>query len=87
MYTLSFSFHFFSQAQTAASQMEKKQKKVDAQINEWKVKCDEVQTELEGSQKTARQASAEVNYPYFFFIPYLISSLYPPKETNFSFSF
>lgn len=40
--------------------MEKKQKKVDAQINEWKLKCDEIQNELDKSQKDAREYSAEV---------------------------
>merc|ERR1712119_269883 len=47
-------------AQAQASTMEKKQKKVDAQINEWKQKCNDLQGEVDKSQKDARVASSEV---------------------------
>ena len=40
--------------------MEKKQKKVDSQINEWKIKCSELQSEIDVAQKNARVASSEV---------------------------
>ena len=40
--------------------MEKKQKKVDSQINEWKIKCSELQSEIDIAQKNARVASSEV---------------------------
>ena len=40
--------------------MDKKQKKVDQQIAEWKHKCDEIQTEMEKAQKDARNYSSEV---------------------------
>lgn len=43
-----------------ASNLEKKQKKVDQQINEWKLKCDELSGELDKSQKDAREFSTEV---------------------------
>ena len=33
---------------------------MDAQIGEWKAKCDEVQTELEASQKDSRNLSTEL---------------------------
>ena len=47
-------------AQAQASSMEKKQKKVDAQINEWKLKCSDLQNEIDVAQKNARVASSEV---------------------------
>ena len=52
---------FVTQAQAQANNLEKKQKKVDQSIQEWKQKCDEVQGELEKSQKDARANSTEVN--------------------------
>merc|ERR1712096_568134 len=47
-------------AQAQASTMEKKQKKVDAQINEWKQKCADLQGEVDKAQKDSRNASSEV---------------------------
>lgn len=48
------------QAQAQASNLEKKQKKVDQQINEWKLKCDEIQADLDKAQRDARGYSTEV---------------------------
>ena len=47
-------------AQAQANSMEKKQKKVDAQINEWKQKCADLQGEVDKAQKDSRVASSEV---------------------------
>ena len=38
--------------------------KVDQQINEWKVKCDEIQVELENAQKDSRAHFTEVGAPF-----------------------
>ena len=58
---------FYPQAQAQASNLEKKQKKVDQQINEWKLKCDEIQAELEKAQKDARSFSSEVRKHHYVF--------------------
>ena len=47
-------------AQAQASNLEKKQKKFDQQINEWKIKCDEIQADLDKSQRDARGYSTEL---------------------------
>merc|ERR1719431_2438248 len=47
-------------AQAQAFGLEKKQKKVDAQIGEWKSKCDEVQMECDKAQRDARNYSTEL---------------------------
>lgn len=50
------------QATTNANNLEKKQKKFDQQINEWKIRCDELQAEVDSAQKEARSYSTEVSY-------------------------
>lgn len=47
-------------ASTTNSALEKKQKKIDQEINEWRNKLDEVQNDLDMSQKEARNYSTEV---------------------------
>merc|ERR1712048_181814 len=47
-------------AHTAAANMEKKQKKVDSQIAEWKAKADAIQAELDQSQRSERNAASEI---------------------------
>jgi len=46
-------------AQSIANSLEKKQKKFDALINEWKGKCDETQIELDTALKNVRNYSAD----------------------------
>ena len=53
--------HLFLTAQTNSANLEKKQKKFDQQINEWKIRCDELQTEVDSAQKEARNYSTEVS--------------------------
>jgi myosin protein heavy chain/myosin heavy chain 6/7 len=48
------------QAQNLAASYEKKQKKIDQEIAQWKAKVDEVQAELEASQRELRTNSTEV---------------------------
>jgi myosin protein heavy chain/myosin heavy chain 6/7 len=48
------------QAQNLAASYEKKQKKIDQEIAQWKSKLDEVQAELEASQRESRANSTEV---------------------------
>ena len=55
----------FLQAQTNSANLEKKQKKFDQQINEWKIRCDELQTEVDNAQKEARNYSTEVSQQAF----------------------
>merc|ERR1719436_1078828 len=50
----------FEKAHIKAANLEKKQKKVDQEINEWKLKCEQIQIELEKSQTDARNFSSEV---------------------------
>ena len=50
----------FFQAQNAAASLEKKQKKIDQEIAQWKAKVDEVQAELDASQRESRANSTEV---------------------------
>merc|ERR1711931_571537 len=47
-------------AQAQAFGLEKKQKKVDAQIGEWKAKCDEIQAESDKASRDARNYSTEL---------------------------
>ena len=54
-------FSFLWQAQTNSANLEKKQKKFDQQINEWKLRCDELQAEVDNAQKEARNYSTEVS--------------------------
>ena len=56
------SYLFFPrQAQTNNATLEKKQKKIDQEINEWKSRLDDVQIELDNAQKEARNYSTEVS--------------------------
>ena len=48
------------QVSNERANLEKKQKKIDQQINEWKGRIEDLQAELEASQKDARNASTEV---------------------------
>ena len=49
------------QASNLAASYEKKQKKIDQEIAQWKAKVDEVQAELEASQRESRANSTEVS--------------------------
>ena len=53
-------FKNINQAQTLASQAEKRNKTFDKVIEEWKRKVDELQNELENSQKESRGYSVEI---------------------------
>lgn len=53
---------FLSQVQTNCANLEKKQKKFDQQINEWKIRCDELQADVDNAQKEARNYSTEVGH-------------------------
>ena len=53
------------QAQNLAASFEKKQKKIDQEIAQWKAKVDEVQAELEASQRESRSNSTEVRILVF----------------------
>ena len=55
-------------AQAQASTLEKKQKKVDLQINEWRMKCDELQADLDKSQRDSRSYSTEVIFTTEIFV-------------------
>ena len=48
------------QAQTASAQLDKKQKKIDQSIAEWKSRCENLSSELENAQREARTYSTEV---------------------------
>ena len=48
------------QFQNNAAALEKKQKRIDQEIAQWKAKVDEVQAELEASQRDSRGYSTEV---------------------------
>lgn len=63
MQRLEMEFTFFLlQAQTNCANLEKKQKKFDQQINEWKIRCDELQADVDNAQKEARNYSTEVGH-------------------------
>lgn len=47
-------------AQTSSANLDKKQKKFDQQINEWKLKYEGVTEDLEAAQREARGYSTEV---------------------------
>ena len=65
--TVMFCFSYSKQTQAQASNLEKKQKKVDQQINEWKLKCDEIQADLDKAQRDVRSYSTEVRQIICFF--------------------
>merc|ERR1712142_383006 len=46
--------------QTHANTLEKKQKKVDQEIEEWRLKCNKIQGELDNALKDGRTAAAEI---------------------------
>ena len=50
------------QERNRAATLDKKQKQVDKQLNEWKFKCDEKEAELANSKKEAHISSTEVSY-------------------------
>ena len=51
---------FPSQANTLANNLEKKQKAFDKTTGEWKQKCDDLNAELDASQREARNYSTEL---------------------------